>query len=96
MSHPDKPKVQIPQVKFEVPEMNKEAQKGAPQPATEVSAELKEMMQQAISMEMQVSIQYMWQHVTWTGIKGYAFHDALKDVAIEEMKHAERIAERLF
>ncbi len=50
----------------------------------------------AIAREIQVSIQYMWQHVQWGGVKGFAVQDKLKSIAIEEMKHAEVIAERLY
>lgn len=60
------------------------------------SKELLEKLNTAIAMEMQVSIQYMWQHVQWSGVKGFAVKDELKKVAVEEMKHAEMIAERLF
>jgi len=45
---------------------------------------------------MQVVIQYMWQHVQWSGVRGIAVHDELHSIAVEEMKHAEAIAERLF
>ncbi len=38
----------------------------------------------------------MWQHVLWGGVKGYATKDAFKDIAIQEMKHAEKIAERIY
>ena len=60
------------------------------------SKELLEMLNNAIAREMQVSIQYMWQHVQWRGVKGFAVQEELKKVAITEMKHAEAIAERLF
>ena len=60
------------------------------------SERLKEMLNQAISMEIQVSIQYMWQHVQWGGVKHFAVSDELEDIAIQEMKHAEKIAERLW
>lgn len=63
--------------------------------AAKASSELLDMMNQAIAMEMQVSIQYMWQHVLWKGVQGFAVKDELKKIAIEEMKHAEEIAERL-
>jgi bacterioferritin len=53
-------------------------------------------MNKGIARELQVSIQYMWQHVQWSGVKGYAVHDAFKKIGIAEMKHAEKIAERLF
>jgi bacterioferritin len=59
------------------------------------SAKLLDLLNKAIAREIQVSIQYMWQHVLWSGVKGFAVKDALKSIAIEEMKHAEAIAERL-
>ncbi len=60
------------------------------------SAKLLEMLDQSIARELQVSIQYMWQHVQWSGVKGFAVQEELKSIAIAEMKHAEAIAERLF
>jgi len=59
------------------------------------TGKLLELLNQAIAREIQVSVQYMWQHVLWKGVKGFAVKDALKKIAIEEMKHAEAIAERL-
>jgi bacterioferritin len=59
------------------------------------SAELLDLLNQAIAREIQVSVQYMWQHVLWKGVQGYAVKDAFKTIAISEMKHAESIAERL-
>lgn len=61
-----------------------------------VSKELLELLNEAIASELQVSIQYMWQHVQWRGVKGFAVQEELKKIAITEMKHAETIAERLF
>ncbi len=60
------------------------------------SAKLLELLNQSIARELQVSIQYMWQHVQWSGVKGFAVQEELKSIAIDEMKHAEAIAERLF
>ncbi|MEM3770362.1 MAG: ferritin-like domain-containing protein [Candidatus Bathyarchaeia archaeon] len=60
------------------------------------SKKLLGMLNDAIARELQVSIQYMWQHVQWSGVKGFAVQEELKKVAITEMKHAEAIAERLF
>jgi len=60
------------------------------------SKKLLELLNNAIARELQVSIQYMWQHVQWSGVKGFAVQEELKKIAITEMKHAERIAERLF
>ena len=59
------------------------------------SAKLMDLLNQGVAREIQVSIQYMWQHVLWIGIKGFVVKDALKSIAIAEMKHAEVIAERL-
>jgi bacterioferritin len=53
------------------------------------------MLNEAIAREIQVSVQYMWQHVQWKGIKGFVVKDELKKIAVSEMKHAEAIAERL-
>jgi bacterioferritin len=61
-----------------------------------VSKELLDLLNQAIAREIQVAIQYMWQHVQWGGVKGFAVHDAFQSIAIAEMKHAESIAERLY
>jgi bacterioferritin len=60
------------------------------------SKELLKMLNDGIAREMQVAIQYMWQHVQWGGVKGFAVQDELKQIAITEMKHAEAIAERLY
>jgi len=60
-----------------------------------VSEKLKELLNKGIAREIQVSVQYMWQHVLATGIKGAAIEDIFKEIAITEMKHAEAIAERL-
>jgi bacterioferritin len=49
----------------------------------------------AISREVLVSVQYMWQHVTVRGINAESLGGVLKEIAITEMKHAEAIAERL-
>ncbi len=56
---------------------------------------LLDMMNKAIAREMQVSIQYMWQHVLWRGIEAFAVKDEFRRIAIVEMQHAEVIAERL-
>jgi bacterioferritin len=69
---------------------------GKQQAATKVSKALMGLLNDAIAREIQVAIQYMWQHVQWGGVKGFAVHDELKSIAITEMKHAEAIAERLY
>lgn len=60
------------------------------------SSALTDMMQQAIAREIQVSVQYMWQHVMAKGLESAEIADVFEKVAIAEMKHAEKIAERLF
>lgn len=59
------------------------------------SKKLMDMLNMAIAREIQVSVQYIWQHVQWSGVKHFAVKDELKSIAISEMKHAEAIAERL-
>lgn len=60
------------------------------------SGKLIELMNRGIAREIQVSVQYMWQHVMAKGLESAEIADVLKDIAVEEMKHAEKIAERLF
>jgi bacterioferritin len=60
-----------------------------------ISQKLLEFLNKAIAQELQVSIQYMWQHVQVTGIDGATVEDTFRKTAIAEMKHAERLAERL-
>ena len=66
------------------------------EPMVKVSDGLKQMLNKAIAREIQVSVQYMWQQVQVMGVKGVAVQDKFKQTAIAEMKHAERIAERLW
>jgi len=60
------------------------------------STKLLDMLNKAIARELQVSIQYMWQHVQWKGIEHFTVSEEFKETAIVEMKHAEKIAERLW
>lgn len=59
------------------------------------SKKLLDSLNEAIANELQVSIQYMWQHVMVNGINAEAVGGVFKQIAIVEMKHAEKIAERL-
>ncbi len=65
-------------------------------PVTTISDALKGMLNDGVAREIAVSIQYMWQHVQVMGVKGVAVQDKFKQTAITEMKHAEKIAERLW
>jgi bacterioferritin len=69
---------------------------GLPKGVPMASKKLLGMLNDAIAGELQVSLQYMWQHVQWKGVKHFAVKDEFKTIGIEEMKHAEAIAERLF
>ncbi len=60
------------------------------------STALTDLMNKAIAREIQVSVQYMWQHVMAKGLESAEIADVFEDVAVTEMKHAEKIAERLF
>ncbi len=60
-----------------------------------VSKKLLELLNRGIARELQVSVQYMWQHVLAIGVRGAVVGDTLRKIAITEMKHAEAIAERL-
>jgi len=60
-----------------------------------VSEKMVELLNKAIARELQVAIQYMWQHVIAIGFDGAVVSPELKSIAITEMKHAEAIAERL-
>ena len=66
------------------------------EPVVKVSDQLKDLLNKAIAREIQVSIQYMWQHIQVVGVKGVAVQDKFQQTAIAEMKHAEKIAERLW
>lgn len=59
------------------------------------SKELLDRLNDAIAREIQVSIQYLWQHVTVRGVNAESVGGVFKKIAITEMKHAEAIAERL-
>jgi bacterioferritin len=60
------------------------------------SKKLLDLLNKSIAREIQVSVQYMWQHVMWAGPEHYAVADKFQEIAVEEMKHAEKIADRLW
>jgi bacterioferritin len=60
------------------------------------SKKLLDLLNKGIAREIQVSVQYIWQHVQWAGVAHFSVKDELKKIAVAEMKHAEAIAERLF
>ncbi|MBF0559024.1 MAG: ferritin [Nitrospirae bacterium] len=56
---------------------------------------LLEKLNEAIAREIQVSIQYMWQHIMIKGINSQSVGPIFRQIALAEMLHAEMIAERL-
>jgi bacterioferritin len=59
------------------------------------SQKLLEFLNKGIARELQVSIQYMWQHIQVSGVHGALVEPVFREIAIAEMKHAEMLAERL-
>ncbi|MFQ6087494.1 MAG: bacterioferritin [Candidatus Methanofastidiosia archaeon] len=57
--------------------------------------ELIEYLNKGVSRELAVSTQYMWHHVMAVGPESPAVRDIFKEIAITEMKHAEKFAERI-
>jgi len=64
--------------------------------AKKTCEKLLEGLNKAIAREIGVTVQYMWQHVMAMGMNSPAVKDMFEDIAVEEMKHAEMIAERLY
>ena len=60
------------------------------------SPKLTEIMNQAIAGELQAIVQYMWHHIMVKGLSSSSLMEVFEDISEEEMKHAEKIAERLF
>ena len=53
------------------------------------------MLNKGIARELQVSVQYMCQHIMAKGIEGATVEPMFRQISITEMKHAEILAERL-
>lgn len=60
-----------------------------------VSKELLDMLIKAISSEIQMSIQCMWQQFMVKGVEGAAVENILNQVASEKFRNAEVLAKRL-
>ena len=54
-----------------------------------------EALNKARARELGAIVQYMGHHYTATGLSSPELVDQFKDVAVEEMKHAERLGERI-
>jgi bacterioferritin len=59
------------------------------------SKQLLELLTKGITLELQVSMKYMWQHILVKGLEGATVEKLFRDIAITEMKHAETLTERL-
>lgn len=59
------------------------------------SKKLLEAMNNALSEELASIVQYLWHHIQARGIDSAAIADRFKSISMVEMKHAERIAERI-
>jgi len=60
-----------------------------------MSKELNSKLNDAIAREIAASIQYMWQHVMGEGMESPGVTGIVKQISVVEMKHSEKIAERL-
>jgi bacterioferritin len=59
------------------------------------SEKLLEMLNKSRARELGVIIQYMRQHYVADGLESPAIMEMFKEIAVEEMKHAERFGERI-
>jgi len=69
---------------------------GISSPSVRVNERLKALLNEAIAAELQVAIQYMYQHIQASGVLAVAINEKFRNLAIAEMKHAEQIADRLW
>jgi bacterioferritin len=57
--------------------------------------QLLEAMNEALSEELASTVQYLWHHIQARGLHSAAIAERFKAISMVEMKHAERIAERI-
>jgi bacterioferritin len=57
--------------------------------------EITDLLNKAAAGELQAVIQYIWQHVMIRGLTSTQIAEVMRSTSIEEMKHYEKIAERL-
>ena len=58
-------------------------------------SEITDLLNKAAAGELQAILQYMWQHVMIGGLTSPQIGEVLRSTSIDEMKHYEKIAERL-
>lgn len=56
---------------------------------------LMDILNQSIARELAATVQYMWHHVMASGLESAEVEEVFKKVSMDEMKHAEKFAERL-
>jgi bacterioferritin len=59
------------------------------------SKKLLDALNEDLAYELAALTQYMWHHVTGQGLEFPAVSDLFKEFSIQEMKHAEALAERI-
>ena len=59
------------------------------------SKKLLDALNEDLALELGALTQYMWHHVMGQGLEFPAVSDLFKDFSIQEMKHAEALAERI-
>ncbi|MFX1562460.1 MAG: bacterioferritin [Promethearchaeota archaeon] len=59
------------------------------------SQKLLELLNKGVARELRVAIEYMWSHIKISGMISESVGGIFKKIAIQEMKHAEEIAERI-
>ena len=59
------------------------------------SKKLLDALNEDLSYELAALTQYIWHHVMGRGLEFPAISDMFKKLSIEEMKHAEALAERI-
>ncbi len=60
------------------------------------SQKLLDGLNKAIEMDLRATIQYMWQYVMASGLESPEVKEVFKEISIQEMKHSESFAERLY
>lgn len=60
-----------------------------------MSKKLINALNEDLSLELGAITQYMWHHVMATGLESPEIRDQFRAIAIVEMKHAEKFAERI-
>ncbi len=60
-----------------------------------MSKRIIEALNTALGMELGAIVQYMWHHVMVEGIESPEVAEMFRKTAIDEMKHAEKLAERI-